>query len=139
MNSTQPLLFDIPSIAETGVWCQLADGIDPAEWAGLCRQIGQLSPKRFAETRDSFKKHVRKLFALKCEYGVYSLIAAIKRASSVNAYGAQYIENILYQDMTPERNHPPVRLKKEYLNRICLEEPILAEYDTFIIKRRKRS
>jgi hypothetical protein len=95
--------------------------------------------ERLAETRQSFKKHVRKLFALKCEYGVYSLIAAIKRASSVNAYGAQYIENILYQDMTPERDHPPVRLKKEYLNRICLEEPILAEYDTFIIKRKKRS
>ncbi|MBW2739018.1 MAG: IS21 family transposase [Deltaproteobacteria bacterium] len=94
--------------------------------------------ERLAETRQSFKKHVRKIFALKCEYGAYSLIAAIKRASSVNAYGAQYIENILYQDMTPERNHPPVRLKKEYLNRICLEEPILAEYDTFIIKRKKR-
>ena len=94
--------------------------------------------ERLAETRQSFKKHVRKIFALKCEYGAYSLIAAIKRASSVNAYGAQYIENILYQDMTPERNHPPVRLKKEYLNRICLEEPILAEYDTFIIKKRKK-
>ena len=51
--NTQPLLFDVPSIAETGVWCQLADGIDPAEWAGLCRQIGQLSPKHFAEVRDS--------------------------------------------------------------------------------------
>ncbi|MBW8015123.1 MAG: hypothetical protein FVQ82_02980 [Planctomycetes bacterium] len=49
MNNTQPLLFDIPSIAETGVWCQLADGIDPAQWAGICRKIGQLSPGRFAE------------------------------------------------------------------------------------------
>ncbi len=45
---TQPLLFSEPSIAETGVWCTLADGIDPAEWAGICRQIGQLSPDRFA-------------------------------------------------------------------------------------------
>jgi len=52
MNNTQPLLFDIPAIAETGVWCQLADGIDPAQWAGLCRQIGQLPPKRFAEVQD---------------------------------------------------------------------------------------
>ena len=52
MNNTQPLLFDIPAIAETGVWCQLADGIDPTEWAGLCRQIGQLSPKHFAEVRN---------------------------------------------------------------------------------------
>lgn len=52
MNNTQPLLFDIPSIAETGVWCTLADGIDPAQWAGICRKIGQLSPDRFAEVQD---------------------------------------------------------------------------------------
>jgi len=57
MNNTQPLLFDIPAIAETGVWCQLAVGIDPAEWAGLCRQIGQLSPKRFAEVKGFLSDH----------------------------------------------------------------------------------
>jgi len=52
MNNTQPLLFDIPSIAETGVWCTLADGIDPAQWAGICRKVGQLSPDRFEEVID---------------------------------------------------------------------------------------
>ena len=52
MNNTQPLLFDIPAIAETGVWCQLADGIDPGQWAGICRKIGQLSPDRFAEVQN---------------------------------------------------------------------------------------
>jgi len=95
--------------------------------------------ERVSQTRQSFKKHVRKLLALKRQYGACSIISAVKQASSLNAYGAQYIENILYQNMTPERNHPPVRLKKEHLNRICLEEPLLEEYDTFIIKRRKRS
>lgn len=53
MNNAQPLLFDIPTIAETGVWCQLADGIDPAEWAGLCREIGQMSPKQFANVQEN--------------------------------------------------------------------------------------
>jgi len=32
---SQGLLFTEPSIAETGVWCKLADGIDPAQWASL--------------------------------------------------------------------------------------------------------
>ena len=32
-SSTQGLLFSEPSIAETGVWCTLNPGIDPAEWA----------------------------------------------------------------------------------------------------------
>lgn len=60
MNNTQPLLFDIPSIAETGVWCTLNDGIDPAQWAGLCRKIGQLSPNRFAEVADFLNKNDQK-------------------------------------------------------------------------------
>ena len=60
MNNTQPLLFDIPSIAETGVWCTLADGIDPAQWAGLCRKVGQLSPDRFAEIADFLNRKDQK-------------------------------------------------------------------------------
>ena len=43
----QGLLFSEPSIAETGVWCKLADGIDPAQWASLCRFIGSRSPREF--------------------------------------------------------------------------------------------
>jgi len=55
-----------------------------------------------------------------------------------NAIGADYIENILYQEMTPTRHHPPVRLKKEALNNIRLPEPSLAEYDAHVIKRNKK-
>ncbi len=43
----QGLLFSEPSIAETGVWCSLADGIDPAQWAGICRFIGSRSKVEF--------------------------------------------------------------------------------------------
>ena len=41
------LIFSEPSIAETGVWCTLNGGIDPSEWAYLCRYIGRLSPREF--------------------------------------------------------------------------------------------
>ena len=43
----QGLLFSEPSIAETGVWCELTEGIDPAQWASLCRFIGSRSPGAF--------------------------------------------------------------------------------------------
>jgi hypothetical protein len=49
MNNTQPLLFDIPSLAETAVWATLTDGINPAEWAGACRYLGNLSPDQFQD------------------------------------------------------------------------------------------
>jgi hypothetical protein len=78
-------------------------------------------------------------YVYKDEYGPYALIQAIQRATLHNAYGAHYIENILYQERIPQTPHPPVRLKQEKLNRIRLEEPSLAEYDAFILKRRNPS
>lgn len=91
-----------------------------------------------ARARQPIKKNVSKLLALKDHYGAVSIIYAIKKALIYNAIGAGYIENILYQEMTPKKQHPPVRLKKEALNNIRLPEPSLAEYDTYIIKRKKK-
>jgi transposase len=85
------------------------------------------------------KNNLKKLLSLKDDYGDYALIQAIKKASLHNAYGAHYIENILYQEMTPKIYHPPVRLKDDKLNNIRLEKPALAEYDSFVIKRRKNN
>jgi hypothetical protein len=47
------------------------------------------------------------------------------------------MENILYQEMTPQRQHAPVRLKQAHLNHIRLEEPSLEVYDALILKRNK--
>jgi hypothetical protein len=44
---SQGLLFSEPSIAETCVWCELTEGIDPSQWASLCRYIGTLTCQEF--------------------------------------------------------------------------------------------
>ncbi len=88
--------------------------------------------------RQPIKKNVSKLLRLKDEYGVASVIYAIGKALVHKAIGADYIENILYQEMTPKKYHPPVRLKKEALNHIRLPEPSLVEYDAHVIKRSKK-
>ena len=72
---------------------------------------------------------------MKDEYGDQSLLYAIRKALDLKAYGADYIENILYQEMTPVRIHPPVKLRNDELNRIRLTMPCLAEYDAIAIKR----
>ncbi|MGD1969641.1 MAG: IS21 family transposase [Desulfobacterales bacterium] len=90
-----------------------------------------------ARSRQPIKKSVSKLLCLKDDYGALSVIYAIKKALVHNAIGADYIENILYQEMTPKRHHPPVRLKKEKLNHIRLPEPSLVEYDAHAVKRNK--
>jgi len=73
---------------------------------------------------------------LKDEYGEAALICAIRKAIAHKAYGAEYIRNILHQESTPKKQHPPVRLKNEELNHIRLAEPLLAEYDAYILKIR---
>jgi hypothetical protein len=35
------------SIAETSLWWELSDGIDPARWARLCRHLDNLTPEQF--------------------------------------------------------------------------------------------
>lgn len=84
------------------------------------------------------KKNVAKILALKEEYGAEAIITAIGKALAFNAYGADYIENILYQAMTPQKHHPPVKLKNAQLNHIVLTQPSLADYDAHVLERRKK-
>lgn len=93
--------------------------------------------EHLATTQQPLQKSVKKLLDLKDAYGTHALVEALERASHHRAFGAHYIENILYQEMTPQREHPPVRLNQPHLNQIRLDEPSLAEFDTFIIKRSK--
>ncbi len=98
----------------------------------------KLYVEHLAASQQSLKKNVTRLLALKQDYGTSALICAIQKALAHRAYGSDYIENILYQEMTPNRSHPPVRLQnQEALNRIRLQEPSLADYDSLVVKRRK--
>ena len=85
------------------------------------------------------KKNVAKILALKNEYGAGAIVAAVRKALSFGAYGADYIENILYQEMTPCSHHPPVRLKNDALNRIVLTQPSLSDYDAHVLKKKGKS
>jgi hypothetical protein len=90
------------------------------------------------EAKIPIKKNICKILDLKNEYGSAAIISAIQKTMTYNAYGADYIENILYQEMTPKKYHAPVKLKKDDLNRITLTEPSLEDYDAHVLKRRKK-
>jgi transposase len=89
-----------------------------------------------SEAHQPIKKSVHRLLALSDQYGSPSLLWAIEKALAHRAYGADYIQNILYQQMLPRRRHLPVSLKKPELNDIRLPPPSLAEYDSLVLKRR---
>lgn len=99
-------------------------------------EVAKTYLERLANTHQPLTKSVKKLLDLKDDYGAHALIEAMQRALRHQAIGVQYIENILYQEMTPQRQHPPVRLKQAHLNQIRLEEPSLADYDAFVLRRK---
>jgi len=90
------------------------------------------------KTGSCLKKDIIRIMTLKDEYGDSSVIIALNKALDLKLYGADYIQNILYQEMTPKNDHPPVKLKKNKLNEIRLCSPNLAEYDALVLKKRKK-
>jgi len=82
------------------------------------------------------RKNIAGLLKLQDEYGESSLLYGIGKAMEKKLYSADYVRNILYQEMTPVNQHLPVRLKQEDLNEIRLTTPPLAEYDAVAVKRR---
>ena len=104
--------------------------------------LGQLAAdylEKLADARQPIKKTVDRLLKLLDEYGQSSFLYVLQIALSKKLYGAEYVENLLYQEMTPASTHPPVKLRKQDLNKIRLTAPSLAEYDALVMKRRKNN
>jgi len=94
--------------------------------------------EKLAYASQPLKKTVVRLLVLNDNYGTASLIYALKKALIHKLYGFAYIQNILYQEMTPSIRHQPVALKNEELNKIRLPRPNLAEYDAIALQRRRK-
>ncbi len=94
--------------------------------------------EKLSDAAQPLKKTVIHLLVLNDDYGTASLIYALKKALQHKLYGFAYVQNILYQEMTPSIRHQPVALKNEELNQIRLPRPNLAEYDAIALKRREK-
>jgi transposase len=95
--------------------------------------------EKLSTARLPVRKNIRELLRLQDEYGERSLLYALQKGLVKKLYRAEYIRNILLQETIPVRQHPPVQLKQEELNKIRITTPALAEYDSIAVKRRKRN
>jgi transposase len=95
--------------------------------------------EHLTDSRLPIRKNITQLLTLQDEYGDASLLYGLEKAMKKKLYGADYVRNILYQEMTPVSDHPPVRLKQEDLNDIRLTTPALADYDSIALKKRKHN
>ena len=92
--------------------------------------------EKLADASQPLKKTVDRLLVLNDKYGTSSIIYALRKALKYKLYGFAYVQNIIYQEMTPITDHPLVTLKDNELNNIRLPKPNLAEYDAIAIQRR---
>jgi len=95
--------------------------------------------RRLADTDRSLIRQVRELLALIREYGPDPVAAALEKAHSARAFGADYIANILRQQQLRRDVQPPLRLKDPELNDLATDPLSLAQYDAFILRSRKES
>ena len=56
---SQGRIFNELGAGEIAVWCRLNPGIDPSQWALLCRLLGSLSPSQFDDiySRTRSRRH----------------------------------------------------------------------------------
>ena len=93
--------------------------------------------EKLADASQPLKKSVDRLLVLNDDYGTSSIIYALRKALKHKLYSFCYVQNIVYQEMTPVTQNQPVALKNNELNKIRLPKPNLAEYDAIAIQRRK--
>lgn len=108
----------------------------------LFLSMGQVAADYLEALSDAglpLRKTVSRLLALQDRYDTQALVYALNKALTRNLYDAGYIENILYQEMIPEVDHPLVVLKKKDLNDIRLPSPSLERYDAHAVRRSRKN
>jgi len=95
---------------------------------------------KLAETDRSLARQVRELLGLVRDYGPEIVAGALQKAYAAQAFGSDYIANIVRQQQQGPRDiQPPLRLKHSALNELATDPLSLAEYDAFLIPASKET
>jgi transposase len=105
----------------------------------LLGEAGDSYLRGLAETDRSLSRQIGELLTLVRSYGTDSVVAAIRRAQSVGAFGADYIANILIQEASARETQPLLLLKDPRLNELATDPLSLLDYDALILTQRSES
>ncbi len=95
--------------------------------------------RNLAETDRSLSRQIHELLSLVRQYGPESVIAALRKAQNLGAFGADYIANILMQERSARETQPLLRLKDSRLNELTTDPLSLLDYDALILTKRRES
>lgn len=96
---------------------------------------GESYLRQLAETDRSLSRQIKELLLLIRQYGPEAVMAAVRKAQSLGAFGADYITNILVQEQSAREVQPQLKLKDPRLNELATDPLSLLEYDALILER----
>jgi transposase len=96
---------------------------------------GESYLRQLAETDRSLSRQIKELLLLVRQYGPEAVMAAVRKAQSLGAFGADYIANILVQEQSAREVQPQLKLKDPRLNELATDPLSLLEYDALILER----
>jgi len=92
-----------------------------------------------ADSDRSLLRQLRELLDLFRAYRPEQVAAALRKALTARAFGADYVTHLLHQIESPREPQPPLQLRDPQLNQLSTDPLSLLDYDTFILKARKES
>jgi len=116
----------------------------PAECSAAQRRLilflgetGDSYLRQLAQTDLALSRQVRELLELCRQYGPGAVSSAISKAQPLGAFGADYIKNILLQELSPRLVQPALKLKDSSLNDLATDPLSLLEYDALILSQKE--
>jgi len=100
-------------------------------------EAGESYLRGLAQTDRSLARQINELLFLVRQYGPDPVIAAVTKAHSVGAFGADYIANILMQEQSARELQPVLVLKDPRLNGLATDPLSLLDYDALILNSKE--
>ncbi len=90
-----------------------------------------------ADTNRALSRQITELLYLIRQYGPEAVATALQKALAARAFGADYVANLLRQQLSPRNPQPPLQLRDPELNQLVTDPLSLLDYDAFIVEARK--
>ena len=100
-------------------------------------EAGESYLRSLAETDRALARQINELLFLIRQYGPDPVIAAVRKAHSAGAFGADYIPNILMQEQSARELQPVLVLKAPRLNGLATDPLSLLDYDALILNSKE--
>ncbi len=92
-----------------------------------------------ADSNRALSRQITELLQLIQQYGPEAVARALQKAFTARAFGADYVANILRQQLSPRNPQPPLQLRDPELNQLVTDPLSLLDYDAYILEARKES